>query len=176
MDCYRPYPTALTSRKPARAAIGRRSTVRRLSPYMPSRILRAGKRSRSGAGWMRELPNRRSAATRFPSPGGPPWWPRASEGRWAGRRALGLSPWLALAAPVSLPAAIASSRLRASTFAHILSLTPATFPPPPPPHSVLFLRSVRTSVSLALFSGSGVSELPVGLWVLFFKKKNIFFF
>lgn len=79
-------------------------------------------------------------------------------------RTVGLSPWLTVAAPVSLPPAIASSPLQASTFAHILSLPRQLFPPCP----VLSLRSVRTSASLALFSGSGVSELPVGLWVFFF--------
>jgi len=78
---------------------------------------------------MRELPSRRSAGTRLPSPGGPRSCPRASEGHRAGGQATGLSPWLTVAAPVSLPEAIASSRLRASTFAHILFPTPATVPP-----------------------------------------------
>lgn len=77
---------------------------------------------------------------------------------------MGLSPWPPVAVPIPLPVAIASSRLRASAFTHILPQPRQLFPP----CRVLFLRSVRASVSLALFPGSGVSELPVGLWVLFF--------
>lgn len=67
---------------------------------------------------------------------------------------MGLAPWLTGAAPVSLPAAIASSRLHASTRAHILSLPRQLFPPPlgfiPPLHahvclscSLFWLRRFR---------------------------------
>lgn len=88
----------------------------------------AGERSRRGAAagnrHPQPLPHRRPLPPGSRHPSVPAAVPGASAGCAAGGvvKAVGPSPWLTIAAPVSVPAAIASSRLAASTCAHILSL------------------------------------------------------
>lgn len=112
-------------------------------------------------------PAQRSAATTLPSPPVPTAVPAPSR-------------WLTIAAPLSVPAAIASSPALRQRCAHILSY-PGNLPSPPPlpPRPARFLFSVPMSVCLSVCLSCSLFWLrhfkaPRGsLGIIFFSSRNV---